>query len=114
MANDLLTIGLAVTQIVGTVVAVWYTVSSSIKKGLEGQIENLRVDLKEELTTLREIQKNQATQLRELEKRFNDHRVYIEQTFVRKEETDIVKKEFAETKALLIALAQKLNLTEVK
>jgi len=114
MTNDLLTIGLAVTQIIGTVIAVWYTVSSSLKKGLEGQIENLRLDLKEELTTLREIQKNQANQIRELEKQFNEHRVYVERAFSKKSETDEVKKEFAETKALLIALAQKLNLSEVK
>ena len=110
MTNDLLTIGLAVTQIAGTVIAVWYTVSSSLKKGLENQMATLKEDLKEDLATLKEVQKNQAEQLRELEKRLSKHELYVERTFAPKKEVDDLKTRYMETQALIV---RALGLREV-
>ena len=106
MANGL-EIWVAASTIATGVVTVGGAILGFLINSTRREISQSNKLLHQRIDNLQEEQREQGLRLERLQKEFNEHKVYIEGSFVKKDQLDELKLSLAELKALIISLPTK-------
>lgn len=106
MANGL-EIWVAASTIATGVVTVGGAILGFLINSTRREISQSNKLIHQRIDNLQEEQREQGLRLERLQKEFNEHKVYIEGSFVKKDQLDELKLSLAELKALIISLPTK-------